>query len=312
MNFYTFLFLFIFLIYFYSIFQIKEKLKQNNILITGGCGFIGSHLVEYFENEKDIDYIYIIDDLSNGNINNIKSFKKVKLFISSIENEQIIEKVMSQQIKHVFHLASKISIIESLKDPIPYIKVNIIGTLLLLKYSKIYKIESFILSSSSSIYNQNKNPYSNSKLESEYYLFLYSNYFKTISLRYFNVYGERQSIIYQPIIPYLIIQSLKNENIQITGNGLQTRDFIYVKDIVNANIKSINELKNGIYDIGCGIETSIYNITKIILNLTLSKSKIIYIKERKGDIKNSKSNDYKCQYSMIESLKRTILFYQNQ
>lgn len=305
-----FLFFFLILFFYYYSLPIKKKIL-NNVLITGGCGFIGSHLAEYFERDENVDYVYILDDLSNGSKENIKNFKKVILFIGSVENEDLISIIMSKNINVVFHLAAKISVLESFRDPVSYLKINLIGTLLLLKYSKIYKITSFILSSSSSIYNSKSSPYSKSKLDCEYFLFKYQKYFKTISLRYFNVYGERQSLRYSPVVGRMIDDSLKGKNIMITGNGEQSRDFIYVKDVIYANIQSMNNLTSGIYDVGLSKGISILNLAKLILSLTQSKSKIIFERKRKGEAFRSISNftNFNFSWNLEDGIKKTIEFY---
>ena len=165
-------------------------------------------------------------------------------------------------------------------------------------------------------------PYSITKLDGEFYLKMYLDQFniQTTSLRYFNVFGPRQNpkSAYAAAVPIFIDKALKNETITIYGDGQQTRDFIYVKDVVRANILA-SKKGNGTYNVALGNSTTILDLAKKIVDLTNSKSEIKFLEERSGDIKHSiadvnkfKNLGFEPKYTLDKALEETILFYHNQ
>ncbi len=262
------------------------------ILVTGGAGFIGSHLVEKLYKKNDI---IVIDNLSTGRKENIKFFLDkinfVKADISKIHN---IEKFF-KGIDIVFHLAALADIVPSIQNPIEYYNSNVTGTINVLKCSQKYKIKKFLYAASSSCYGiptkyptpesqklSPQYPYALTKLLGEQLVMHWSKLYKlnSISLRLFNVYGTRSrtSGTYGAMFGVFLAQKLANAPLTIVGNGKQTRDFTYVSDVVEAFIKASNSKISGeIFNVGSGKTVSVNKIVSM-----LSKKKI-YIKKRPGE-----------------------------
>lgn len=254
---------------------------MKKAVVTGGAGFIGSHLVD-----KLISLgveVSVIDNLSTGKIENVNKMAKFyELDISDDNNFDKICKIMEKS-DVVFHLACKARVQPSIKDPILFNKHNVSGTLNVLFASYKEKVKKFIYSSSSSVYGNNKilpftedlqtnplSPYGLQKLIGEQYCKLFSEIYNMdiVCLRYFNVYGERQLTegSYCTVIGIFINCHKNNKKLPITNNGEQKRDFTYVGDIVNANILSstIEKKFNGeIFNIGSGINYSINEISSL-------------------------------------------------
>ncbi len=268
------------------------------ILITGGAGFIGSNLAK--ELVKQNHEVTILDNLSNGNLKNIKQIKnKIKFIKGDIRNLKLLKKAF-KNIQAVSHQAALISVIDSIKNPELYKEVNIQGTKNVLEAAKFNNIKKVVFASSCAIYGNNKNlplkesempkpesPYAETKIKAENLCKKYN--MKIICLRYFNIFGPNQNpnSQYASVIPIFISKILKNQQPFIFGDGEQTRDFVFIKDIIKANIKALlnKNIKYETINIGSGKETSINQlITKI--NSILGKNiKPIYKKERKGEIK---------------------------
>lgn len=247
-------------------------------LVTGGAGFIGSNLVDLLIS-KGHDVI-IIDNLSTGFIENVNS--KAKLIVKDIlELEEI--KPYFKDIDAVFHLAALARVEPSIHDPLPYNKVNIEGTLSVIKACIDNKVKKLIFSSSSSIYgecgqspvDEEKNkeplsPYALQKLTSEEYCKLFCKLFdlNATCLRYFNVYGNRQPTIgaYVPVVGIFFKQKFDNLPLTVTGDGSQTRDFVNVLDVAMANyLAALSDLKGyNYFNIGSGKNYKILDIAKLI------------------------------------------------
>lgn len=297
-------------------------------LITGGAGFIGSHIAEGLNGKAGIS---IIDNLRTGNLNNINGIDAH--FIEADIRDRIAVRKAMNGVDVVFHLAAQVSVPESIINPQESIEINTIGTVILLEEAVRAKVKKFCFSSSCAVYGDSQNspnmeecslspksPYAVTKLDGEYYCQIFSETtdLKTVSLRYFNVFGERQSPVgsYAAAVPIFIRNAINNEEIIIHGTGEQTRDFIYVKDVAKANIFfSQNEL-GGIFNIGYGSMTSINSMAKSIIDTTNSKSKIRYEESRKGDIFNSSasikklaSSGFKFDHDVGSGLKRAIAVY---
>lgn len=299
------------------------------VLITGGAGFIGSHIAEYFQNDEVIVY----DNLRTGFKHNIKHLKNVKFVKASVTDFKTLNKYM-KNVDYVFHLAALISVPESLLKPIETEQINTQGTLNVLEAARRNNVKKVVYSSSAAIYGDNpvlpkredmlpepKSPYAVSKLSGEYYCKIYSQQFglKTAILRYFNVFGERQdpNSQYAAAIPIFVKRALLNQDVIIFGDGEQTRDFIYVKEVVKANVLAA-EKGNDIYNVALGGRITINELARKIIKLTNSKSKIVYADERPGDIKHStadiskiKNLGFKPEFDFDEALKRTIDYFRS-
>lgn len=305
-------------------------MKNKKVVITGGLGFIGSHLVEELNKNNEI---IIIDDQSSGTIENIKDLdiSKIDTTLESILHTDL-EKIF-EECDYVFHLAAQTSVPKSVDDPINNNEINVNGTLRVLDAAKKTGIKKVVFSSSSAVYGETKSipinektfinpisPYAVSKATGELYCKAYSQLYdlSTISLRYFNVFGSRQdpNSQYAAVIPIFINKMLNNDIPIIYGDGEQTRDFVSVKDVVNANIIAAKSKKTGEFNIGLGIGKNINDLLKIIENLTRKNIKPIYKEGRYGDIKHSiadiskaKKLGYKPENNFKKELIKTINWF---
>ncbi len=270
------------------------------ILVTGGAGFIGSHIVEHFQGKAKVR---VLDNLRSGYLKNIAPFK-VEFIEGSVLDKDILAKAM-EGVDYVFHLAAMISVPESMGKPVECVEINTIGTLNVLEAAAQAGVKKMTLSTSAAIYGDNpvvpkredmfpepKSPYAETKLSGEYYCGIYTKEgrLNTAYLRYFNVFGPRQDpkSQYAAAIPIFISKALRNEPVTIFGDGEQTRDFIYVKDIAAANAFFATESpETGVFNVAYGGRISINDLAKKIIAILGSKSEIIYKPERPGDVKHS-------------------------
>jgi len=301
---------------------------MKKYLITGGAGFIGSHIAE--ELSKNGHHVTVLDNLRTGFKKNLEGLN-VEFINGDIRDKNLLFKY-AQEATAIFHLAALVSVPESLLNISECIDINTHGTVNVLEAAKSNYGCKVILSSSAANYGDDPvlpklesmtpkpmTPYAISKLDGEYYLAMYQKQWQipTVSLRYFNVFGSRQNpdSAYAAAVPIFINKALKNEPITIYGHGNQTRDFIYVKDIVRANIFA-SEKGDSIYNIALGHSTSIIELAKKIIEITNSKSPIVFLEERAGDIKHSTADPSKFQqlgfkplYSLDQALLETIEYY---
>ncbi|GAA4954462.1 SDR family NAD(P)-dependent oxidoreductase [Algibacter agarivorans] len=304
---------------------------MKKYIVTGGAGFIGSHISEYLLQAGH--QVTVIDSLRTGFEKNLKGMN-VRFFEEDIRNKKLVDKIITDT-DCVFHLAALVSVPESLLKIKECIEINTIGTINILEAARKNSNCKVVLSTSAANYGNNPilpkvetmfpepmTPYAITKLDGEYYLKMYFNHYnlQTASLRYFNVFGPRQNpkSAYAAAVPIFINKALKNESITIYGDGLQTRDFIYVKDVVRANILA-SEKGNETYNVALGHSTSILELAQKIIEITNSKSEIQFLEERAGDIKHSQANPskfnllgFKPQYTIDQALIETIAFYENE
>ncbi len=276
-------------------------MKNKKIVVTGGLGFIGSHLVERFNENNEV---IIVDDQSSGSIENIKEmdFTKIDTNFGSINTMDLDETFEGAD--YVFHLAAVTSVPQSVNDPIKSNEVNITGTLKVLEAARKCGVKKLIFSSSSAVYGETKvlpisekfpinplSPYAVSKATAELYCNVYSEIYDlpTTSLRYFNVFGPRQDpkSQYAAVIPIFIDKMLRNERPTIYGDGEQTRDFISVDKIVDANILAAKSSETGVFNIGLGMSTSINQLYEIIKETVSKDIEPVYESARSGEIKHS-------------------------
>lgn len=272
-----------------------------NVLVTGGAGFIGSHIVDAFVNQGH--RVTVLDDLSSGKKENINP--KAEFVQGDIRDKALIEQLFkSHAFDLVAHFAAHISLRESLEDPIFDLEVNTIGTLNLLEAASQYGCKQIAFASTGgSMYGESSviptpeseaeipiSPYSISKLCCEKYIASYSARFgiKGISFRFSNVYGPRQSGVGEAGVIAIFADRLKKgEPIQIFGDGEQTRDFIYVDDAVDAVLKGVESNKDGMFNISTAKETNINGIAEIMLKLWGSQSEIVHTPEVEGELRRS-------------------------
>ncbi|TDW51623.1 UDP-glucose 4-epimerase [Flavobacterium sp. 270] len=304
---------------------------MKKYVITGGAGFIGSHIAEHLSNEGHEVLIY--DSLRTGFQENLKGLN-VQFVKGDIRDENLVNEIIDGA-SGVFHLAALVSVPESLLKIKECIEINTIGTINILEAAKNTSNCKVVLSTSAANYGNNPvlpkvetmfpepmTPYAITKLDGEYYLKMYLDQYQvpTASLRYFNVFGPRQNpeSAYAAAVPIFINKALQNEPITIYGDGLQTRDFIYVKDVVKANILA-SQVGNETYNVALGHSTSVLELAEKIIKITNSKSQIKFLDERPGDIKHSKADPskfnqlgFKPSYTIDQALEETILFYHQE
>jgi len=305
---------------------------RKKVVVTGGAGFIGSHIVEYWA-KQNAD-VFVLDNLRSGFEKNLNGFENVTFVRGSITDKDVVFSVL-ENADYVHHLAAMISVPESVENPFECVSINVNGLLNVLEASAKHKIKKIVHSSSAAVYGDNpvspktismkpepKSPYGITKLDGEYYLQSYLENFglQTISLRYFNVFGPRQDpkSQYAAAIPIFVNNALQNKEIIIYGDGKQTRDFIFVKDVVAANVlAATTENVNGTFNVACGSAISINQLVNLVLELTNSKSHIRYEKERAGDIKHSLASieetkqqlGFQPKHDLLEGLKETINYF---
>lgn len=269
------------------------------ILITGGAGFIGSHIAEHYHQKAEVR---VLDNLRSGHLKNLDGLN-VEFIEASILDRDKVRQAMAG-VDFVFHLAAMISVPESMFKPIECVDLNASGTLVVLEEAAAAGVKKLCFSTSAAIYGDNpvfpkvetmvpepKSPYAVTKLDGEYYcdMFTREGKLQTACMRYFNVFGPRQDpkSAYAAAIPIFTSKAVANETLTIFGDGEQTRDFIYVKDVVAANAFMAESDFTGVYNVAYGQRTSINDLVKKILAVTNSAAEIEYLDERPGDVKHS-------------------------
>ncbi len=300
-------------------------------LVTGGAGFIGSSITQ--ELSKRGHKVTVIDDLSTGFRENLCPGSE---FIKGDIQDKDLVFSLAANVDCIFHLAAMTSVEESFQNPGGCFNVNTLGFLNVLQASVKFDIKKVVFSSSSAIYNGESNfplqesmlplpisCYAITKLDGEHLLnTFYQEYgLKYVALRYFNVYGPRQTADsdYAAVVPIFIKKALNNEDLTIFGDGEQTRDFVFVNDVVEANIVSA-EKGLGVFNVGNAESISINRLAHLIISLTHSKSRIKYEKARQGDPIYSQSDITKIKsqiewapnVSMEQGLRDTIEYFKNK
>lgn len=301
-------------------------------LITGGAGFIGSHLVDKLIQKGN--KVIVIDNLSTGKKENLNP--KVKFYKIDICSPKISQIFKIEQPEIVFHFAAQISVKKSIEDPIEDAKINILGTLNVLENCKKYKVKKIIFASSIGVYGESKNlpvkenhslnpltPYPIAKLTIEKYLNYYKNQgLDFVSLRYANIYGPRQNSEMGEggVVAIFINKILKEEKPIIFGSGNQTRDFLYVDNAVEAAILAIKAKPGSIYNVGSNKETSIKNLLKIISKILNKKIEPIFQPFQQGEVirsrvdysKIKKELGWQPKYNLEKGLRKTIEWFKNE
>jgi UDP-glucose 4-epimerase len=305
------------------------------VIIAGGAGFIGSNLVEYWVKRKAD--VVVIDNLRTGFLKNISEFKEITFHKRSItERDFIFEAVKGAD--YIFNLAALVSVPESIEKPEETYDININGLKNLLDAATEHGIKKLVHTSSAAIYGDDPrmpkietmeakpiSPYGDTKYQGELLCSEYLNKYglQTIALRYFNVYGPKQNPYgaYTSVIPIFSLKALKKEPMIIYGDGEQTRDFVYVKDVVNANVLAAEtENVNGVFNIANGNIITIKTLADKIKDITGTESGIIYKPVREGDIKHSSASVEKAKKELNftgktqfdDGLKTTIDYYRKE
>jgi UDP-glucose 4-epimerase len=315
------------------------------VVVTGGAGFIGSHLAE--ELLKRRCKVIILDDLSTGKLENIrllieregarstqdkpgaKSQNSVEFVHGSITDLPLVRNVF-QGIDYVFHEAAIPSVPRSIENPQATHEANITGTLNVLLAAKDNGVKKVIYASSCAVYGDSpalpktedmppdpQSPYAVTKLAGEYYCQVFHQVYglPTVCLRYFNVYGPRQDpgSQYSAVIPAFIQKVLDDRPPIIFGDGKQTRDFTFIKDVVDANILAAESDATGVYNIGRGERVSINRLAELVIKLVGSRVAPVHREPRPGDVRHSLADisrarqfGHNPKYNLEQGLRETV------
>ncbi len=289
----------------------RRVLGAMKVLVTGGLGFIGSHLVDKLLRLGN--KVIIVDDLSNGNIENISHIKDKEKIDIIKKDIRKLKKSVFKGVDFVFHQAALKSVAKSFIIPNDYYSVNVLGSLNIVLLAKEAGVKKVIMASSSSVYGEQsvfpqkedavlkpKSPYAGSKLAMEVLYNIYGKEIPIVCLRYFNVYGVRQSANdeYSAVIPKFISAVLKGEKPIIFGDGEQERDFTYINNVIDANISAMTR-GEGIYNVGNGTHKSINQLLNYIKFTTGIYCDAEYKEARKGDIRKTNASIEKISTELL-------------
>ncbi|HKR79055.1 MAG TPA: NAD-dependent epimerase/dehydratase family protein [Nitrospira sp.] len=303
------------------------------VLVTGGAGFIGSHLVDrlVLEGHEAV----VVDNLATGKRRNInRAARFYKMDIQSWRLERVFR---NERPNVVMHLAAQMDVRKSVEDPMFDAQVNVLGTLNVLQQAVKHGVRKVVFSSSGgAIYGEQEaypapethvtrplSPYGLSKLCGEQYLSYFQRVsgLQAVSLRYANVYGPRQDPEGEAGVVAIFIQKmLNNEQAVINGNGRQTRDFVFVDDVVEANLAMMGQETQGTYNVGTGVETSINDLFRILVQHTGSNCKEVHGPSKKGEQARSVIDNTKLRHEvswepkadLSEGLKKTVDYFRER
>ena len=313
------------------------NLNFNKALVTGGAGFIGSHLVEsLIESGRDV---VVLDNLSTGHLSNLSQFEDmIEFHEGDIRNRDMIAKA-ANGCDAIFHLAAVVSVPQTVENPVDSAMVNDMGTLFVLETARDLDIKRVVFSSSCAVYGDDPelpkmesmpviplSPYAVQKLNGEQYARIYSDLYdvKTICLRYFNVFGPRQdpSSPYSGVISIFMTKSSNGETPVIFGDGNQSRDFVFVKDVVRANLLAAcnNQAAGQVFNVGTGKAVTINELWRLTSNMSDFHGKPTYLETRPGDIyaslgdtcKASSILGFNAEYGFEQGLQMTYEWYSKQ
>jgi len=296
------------------------------ILITGGCGFIGSHLVEHYQGRAEI---VVLDDLSSGYLENL-SYLQCDIIKGSVLDRPLVERCCAD-VDYVFHLAALVSVAESMSKPLETAEINILGLLNVLQASARAGVKKLCFASSAAVYGDSGDaiktetakpdpcsPYAISKLTGESFCDLYAreNWLPTTSLRFFNVFGPRQDprSAYSAAVAIFLDRALRHEPITIFGDGKQTRDFVFVQDIVSA-LSFVAEKPEcqGVYNVGYNASVSIRSVAEHLIEKCESRSLLQFAARRPGNLQHSQANanrlhaaGWMAEHNFVTGLETTI------
>lgn len=304
----------------------QYKLEGKTILVTGGAGFIGSNLVDKLSPKNKV---IVLDDLSSGSLDNLEKSKGRITFVKGDIRDKILLQSVINKVEYVFHLAANVGNVKSIEDPTFDMEINIKGTINLLEACLNSKIERLVYSASSAIFGDARylpideghpinpeSPYAVSKLAAEKYCFAFHKVHGVpfTAVRYFNVYGPRQgSSGYSNVIPIFFRRIREGKALSIFGDGKQTRDFVFVGDIVAANIQAATEptaVGEG-FNIGTGQAHDVNELVSIIGRIVGKENEVTYAPARPGEVRHSRANISKAQkilrYEPKTSLEKGLL-----
>jgi UDP-glucose 4-epimerase len=307
---------------------------NKRYLVTGGAGFIGSHLCRALVSRGDQCIIY--DSLDSGkreNINDILQTGRAEFIQDSIENEERIHS-LCRGIDGIFHLAALVSVQRSIDDPRLNHRINVSGTFNVLEGARIGDVPRVVIASSAALYGNSYvpphketfqaeplSPYAVGKYSAEVYSSVYTRLYgvTTVCLRFFNVYGPNQdpSSPYSGVISRFLDAVVNGDSCTVFGDGEQTRDFVYVLDVVAALVLSMDTDASGVYNVGTGVSSSVNELVQDIIRISGKKVAVVYNKAREGEVRHSCADiskirldmGYHPAYSLMEGLKETYSWW---
>jgi UDP-glucose 4-epimerase len=303
-------------------------------VVTGGAGFIGSHVVEALAGSHTV---VVLDNFSSGKPENLEGFSDRITCIRGSINDLALLKEACKGADGIFHLAAIASVAKSVDNPLATHETNLTGTLNVLLAARDCGVKKVVFSSSSAVYGDEPtlpkredmvpvplSPYAVSKLAGEYYCNVFFTLYgvETVSLRYFNVFGPRQDpqSEYAAVIPKFIARLLNRQAPLIFGDGKQTRDFVYVRDVVKANLLAMQSTTTGTFNIGSGIRIDLTTLAGKLARIMEIQLPPEYGEPRSGDIRDSVSDitavkkalGYKTAYSLEKGLEETIQWFRGR
>jgi nucleoside-diphosphate-sugar epimerase len=309
---------------------------MSRFLVTGGAGFIGSHIAENLVEKGD--FVRVLDNFCSGKEENLRGVReKIELMRADIREKTVCLKA-TQGIDYVLHQAALRSVPKSMFNPQEYNEVNITGTVNLLQAALENKVKGFVLASSSSVYGEVKafpekenfppgpiSPYALSKLAGEYYCRLFSYHYglPTVSLRYFNVFGPRQALDdeYAVVIPKFIHCLLKDEPPPIFGTGKQSRDFTYIDNVVEANLLACKNknFKGEVFNVASGKDYTVLNLVETLNKIMRKNIKPVFLDPRPGDVFRTLADlsqakgklGFRPRVDFLKGLKLTVEYFRN-
>lgn len=293
-----------------------ETPTDQSILVTGGAGFIGSHLVETLAADNDV---VVVDNLSGGRREWVDD--RATLIEGDVRNEQTVARAVDG-VDLIFHQAANVSVQRSVEAPVESHETNVDATLRLLEHARNEDAR-FIFASSAAIYGTPEavpidesdpkrptSPYGAEKHAADQYCRLYHDLYdvETVALRYFNVYGPRQrGGQYSGVIDVFLDQADRGEDITVHGDGAQTRDFVHVDDVVAANcLAAVNGTLGEAYNVGTGDSVSIRALAEMVRETTETTSDIVHVDAREGDIEQSRPSIEKIQAGLGFEPRRSL------
>lgn len=307
---------------------------MSTYLVTGGAGFIGSNIV--FELVKRGHRVKVLDSFVTGKRENLDGvLGKIELIEGDVRDLELLRKII-KGCDYVLHQAALRSVPKSMNDPISYTQVNVVGTLNILMVSQEAKVKRVVYASSSSVYGDSTrlpqkeqqmpqpiSPYAASKLAGEHYCRVFSKVYglQTVSLRYFNVFGPKQSLEseYAVVIPKFITCLLRDERPPVHGDGKQTRDFTYIDNVVEANLRAATSkgASGEVFNVACGRHYSVLELAKFLNQILNKNIKPRFTAPRPGDVRHTfaditkmkKLLRLKPKVDFVEGLKRTAKWF---
>ncbi|MBP7089011.1 MAG: SDR family oxidoreductase [Candidatus Omnitrophica bacterium] len=315
----------------------SSYLKDKKVLVTGGAGFIGSHVVDRLLNLGA--KVIVLDNLITGKLENIESnLNRLKFIQKDLTDDKALEKAL-EGVEFISHQAALRSVPKSMEEPLEYHQINASGTLNLFKKAKEKGVKRIVFASSSSVYGERVNfperederlepisPYAVTKLIGEYYgnIFSKSYNLEVVSLRYFNVFGPRQSLEneYAVVIPKFITCFINNEKPPVYGDGNQERDFIYIDNVVEANIQALTKenISGEVFNIASSSPQSVNDLIDNLREIFSKDIEANYLEARPGDVRKTYADitkakkllDWQPKIDFYSGLKITANWFKNR